>query len=88
MRTKQFNVSPDVSEAFWALAKMEAGDAGLCHSPPDEIVDTVLRQYINIKYPQLFEQLATHQKEVDALEKQLIEGLTKAPEPKELLPNL
>lgn len=76
---KQFYVSTDVYRAYWLLSKvhddMMPGNSGLRRVTPDELADCILRKHIEDNYPQLF----THQKEVDSLEKTLIEKLKKKP---------
>jgi len=54
---------------------MMPGNSGLRRVTPDELADCILRKHIEDNYPQLF----THQKEVDSLEKTLIEKLKKKP---------
>jgi hypothetical protein len=74
MRTRQLHVSPEVYEAYWCISRnFPNPDERI--STPDAIADWVLRRYVNEKYPRLFEQLATHKKEVDTLEKNLIAEL-------------
>lgn len=83
MRSRQFNISPDVSEAYWALAQAfaKAADQGLSHKTPDEIADNVLRKHIQDNYPKLFEELSVRARKVEVLDTILVNNLLQNEDP-------
>ncbi len=70
---KPLYVSSSIFRALWLLSKAEGIPEEGRIVTPDEIADQILRQAIREQHPQL----AEHQKEIEKLEKTLIESLKK-----------
>ncbi len=74
IRPNPIYVSYEVWKWLRLLAKAETNErGGGMNGPitPDEIADQILRQAIREQHPQL----SDHQKQIDKLEKQLVEAL-------------
>jgi hypothetical protein len=75
IRREPTYLSNDVWRALWLLAKARGGqtdEQGLTKiASADEMADSILREVIKEKYPQLLE----HQKAVDRMEKELIKAI-------------
>jgi hypothetical protein len=75
IRREPTYLSSDVWRSLWLLAKArgrEMDDQGLQKIPSaDEMADSILREVLKEKYPQLLE----HQKAVERMEKELIKGI-------------
>ena len=70
---KPLYVSSSVFRALWLLSKAEGIPEEGRMVTPDEIADQILRQAIREQHPKL----ATHQAEIEKLEKTLIDSLRK-----------
>jgi len=67
---KPIYVSTSVFRACLVLAKMQTSEGKPFTA--DEIADSILRQYVEMKYPAILE----HQKEVAKMEEKLLKSLT------------
>lgn len=64
-------LSSEVWKACWLIAKTRASEEGRPISTADEIADTILRETLEQKYPQIFD----HLKLVAKQEKELLKTL-------------
>ena len=73
IRRDPIYLSTDVYRALWMLAKSKSPADGGRIMTADELADTLLREAIAQKYPQLFE----HQTRIAEMEKELVKSLSK-----------
>jgi hypothetical protein len=72
IRKETIYLTTEVWRALWMIAKSRDDGAGNI-STPDCVADKLLREAITKHYPQVFQ----HQKQVEQLEKELLENLAK-----------
>jgi len=73
IRRDPIYISTEVWRWLWLLAKSESVPDDNRIATADEIADQILRQAIREQHPELME----HQKEIEKLEKALIDSLRK-----------
>ena len=73
IRTDSIYLSTEVCRSLWILAKSKSPEDGGRIMTADELADTLLREAIQQKYPQLLE----HQTRVAEMERELVKSLGK-----------
>jgi hypothetical protein len=71
IRRDPIYLSTEVSRALWILAHARSPEDGSRIMTADEMADTILREAITQKYPQLLE----HQKRITKMEAELVKSL-------------
>jgi hypothetical protein len=72
IRREPTYLSSDVWKACWLISKTRASEDGRPISTADEIANTILREALEQKYPQIFD----HLRKVAKDEKELLKTLT------------
>jgi 3'-phosphoadenosine 5'-phosphosulfate (PAPS) 3'-phosphatase len=72
IRREPTYLSSDVWKACWLIARTRASEDGRPISTADEMADSILREALEQKYPQIFK----HLRDVAKQEKELLKTLT------------